>query len=231
MSTSSSNNQSQLQRPPRFFYPAPPPPSRFRYSKSYLSTSTVSSIKGFCCCLFLLLVFLSLLIIVGILVITFIVKPKKPHFDLQEAYVSYLVITTPSDGPVMAETEAYVTLNVSMLFTLENPNRAGMKYGALNFTVFYRDVKLAMTCLRELEEPARSTRLLPVNVAVSRVDILPAYAHQLLRDATINGNIELSVIADFDIRIRLLSIDSQRRLVNVKKIRVLKYYNCSSFSA
>ncbi|CAA6664926.1 unnamed protein product [Spirodela intermedia] len=198
-----SNQQRWL---PRDFYPAPPPPrppSRCRYTAAHRSSSTVASVKGCCCCLLLLLTFISLLVAAVALVIALVVKPKKPHFDLQQVAVSYLLLTTPTAGGGGGSSAAYLTLNLTMLFTAENPNRVGIKYGPSSFTI------------PGFDQPARSTRLVQASVVVDRVDILQTDAVQLVRDASVSDRVELNVAGDVSAKIRFLGITSPRVQVSV----------------
>ncbi|CAA7401564.1 unnamed protein product [Spirodela intermedia] len=211
-----SNQQRWL---PRDFYPAPPPPrppSRCRYTAAHRSSSTVASVKGCCCCLLLLLTFISLLVAAVALVIALVVKPKKPHFDLQQVAVSYLLLTTPTaGGGGGGSSAAYLTLNLTMLFTAENPNRVGIKYGPSSFTVMYHGVALGVAEIPGFDQPARSTRLVQASVVVDRVDILQTDAVQLVRDASVSDRVELNVAGDVGAKIRFLGITSPRVQVSV----------------
>ncbi|MQM11953.1 hypothetical protein Taro_044868 [Colocasia esculenta] len=209
--------QQRQQRPPQRAHPPPPQPGSHYLAHYSSSSSSSASLKGCCCCLFLLLTFLALLVVAVALVVVLVVKPKKPQFDLQQVGVSYLLVTAPqpppSDGGSPAA--AYLTLNITMLFTAENPNKVGIRYGATAFTVMYRGVPLGVAQLPGFEQPAHSTRLVQTRVVVDRVDVLQADALQLVRDAAINDRVDLRVVGDVAAKIRFLGLTSPRVQVSV----------------
>ncbi|XP_008802088.2 uncharacterized protein LOC103716024 [Phoenix dactylifera] len=187
---------------------------------SSYASSSAASFKGCCCCLFLLLTFLALLAIAAILVIVLAVKPKKPEFDLQQVAVQYLLVA-PAAAAVAAGTTtsappaAYLSLNITLLFTAENPNKVGIRYGETKFVVMYRGVPLGVATVPGFEQPAHSTRLLQTWVSVSRFNVLQADAVDLIGDATVNDRVELRVTGDIGARIRVLGFTSPRVQVSV----------------
>lgn len=199
----------------------PPPGTRPHYlgpSSSY--SSSAASIKGCCCCLFLLVTFLALLAVAVVLVIVLAVKPKKPQFDLQQVAVQYLLVAPSASatgvaGTIASPPAAYLSLNITMLFTAENPNKVGIRYGETQFVVMYRGVPLGLATVPGFEQPAHSTRLVQTRVSVNRFNVLQADALELIRDAAVNDRVELRVTGDVGAKIRFLSFTSPRVQVSV----------------
>ncbi|XP_077213399.1 late embryogenesis abundant (LEA) hydroxyproline-rich glycoprotein family [Tasmannia lanceolata] len=186
-------------------------PSHYQTSHYSSSSSSSASFKGCCCCLFLLFTFLALLLIAVVLVILLVIKPKKPQFDLQQVGVQYIIVTAPSDGP----TSAYLSLNISMIFTAVNPNKVGIKYSSSGFYVMYKGVPLGKATVPSFYQPANSVRTVETRVSVDKVDVMQANALDLVKDATLNDRVELSVTGEVGAKIRIIEITSPRVQVSV----------------
>ncbi|GMH30224.1 hypothetical protein Nepgr_032067 [Nepenthes gracilis] len=186
---------------------ARPPPSSQYYSPSSFSSSP--SFKGCCCCLFLLFSFLALLVLAIVLVIVLAVKPKKPQFDLQQVGVQYVGITANSAEAAAASSEtASLSLNIRLLFTAENPNKVGIKYGESKFTVMYRGIPLGEGTVAGFYQAAHSVREVETVVAVDRVNLQQADASDLVKDVSLNDRVELRVLGDVGAKIRIVSFDT-----------------------
>ncbi|EHA8588549.1 NDR1/HIN1-like protein 2 [Cocos nucifera] len=212
--TTQANGDHHRRRP----YPSPGGRAHYLGPSSYSSSSSsAASLKGCCCCLFLLLTFLALLAIAVILVIVLAVKPKKPQFDLQQVAVQYLLVapSVAAGTTASAPTAAYLSLNISLLFIAENPNKVGIRYGETQFVVMYRGVPLGVATVPAFEQPAHSTRLVQTWVSVSRFNVLQADALDLIRDTTVNDRVELHVTGDVGAKIRVLGFTSPRVQVSV----------------
>ncbi|XP_072992261.1 uncharacterized protein [Typha latifolia] len=197
-------NQIRPRRQPHYVGPSPS------------SSSSGASLKGCCCCLFLLLTFLALLALAAVLVIVLAVKPRKPQFDLQQVAVSYLLVTAPTSMPSPQATQAaYLSLNMTLLFTAENPNKVEIRYGATHMDVMYRGVPLGVANVPGFDQPAHSTRLVETRLTVDRFNVLQADAVDLVRDAAINDRVELRVTGDVSARIRVIGFTSPRVQVSV----------------
>ncbi|CAA6664317.1 unnamed protein product [Spirodela intermedia] len=177
-------------RPPEW------PGSGYAAPNSSPAKSSGASLRGCCCCFFLLLAFLAVVVVAVVLAVALAVKPKKPQFDLQQVGVSYLLVTAGAPA-------AYLSLNITLLFTAENPNKVTIRYGAAAFSVMYRG------------QPAHSIRLVQSRVVVDRVDVLQTDAGELVRDATLNDRVELRVAGDIGAKIRFLGVTSPRVQVSV----------------
>ncbi|KAI0495838.1 hypothetical protein KFK09_022145 [Dendrobium nobile] len=202
---------------------APPPPQHHHYLAGSSSSST-ASLKGCCCCLFLLLIFLSLLAVAVALVIILAVRPRKPEFDLQRVGVEYLLVApeqSASAGETASAPAAYLSLNITLLFTAENPNKVGIKYEAADLYVLYHGVPLGIAAVPGFEQPAHSTRLVESRVSVSRFNVLQADALELVRDATVNDRVELRITGDVGAKIRVLGFTSPRVQVSVDCVIVI----------
>ncbi|PKA63753.1 hypothetical protein AXF42_Ash017037 [Apostasia shenzhenica] len=189
----------------------PAPASEWHNVRPSRSPSSVS-LKGCCCCLFLLLIFLLLLAVAVALIIVLAVRPKKPEFDLQRVGVEYLLVapedTVGSDGAPPAA--AYISLNITLLFTAVNPNKVEIKYGDAAFYVLYHGVPLGIAEVPGFEQPAHSTRLVETKVSVSHFNVLQADASQLVRDAAVDDRVELRITGDVGAKIRFLGLTSPR---------------------
>lgn len=174
------------------------------------SSSSSASLKGCCCCLFLLLTFLALLAVAAFLVIALVIKPKKPSLDLNQVAVTYLLVS-----PTPTQDSAYLTLNLTLLFTAVNPNKVEIRYDPSLFYVMYHGVPLGVATVPGFEQPAYSTRLLQTRVTVSRFDVMQADALALVRDATVNDRVELRITGDVAAKIRFLGLTFPRVQVAV----------------
>ncbi|KAJ6809532.1 uncharacterized protein M6B38_161910 [Iris pallida] len=183
------------------------------------SSSSSASLKGCCCCLFLLLIFLALLVVAVGLVIALVVKPKKPQLDLNQVGVTYLLVSSASAAAAAeappAAGGAYLSLNITLLFTAENPNKVGLRYGASQFYVMYHGVPLGVATVPAFEQPAHSTRLVQTRLTVSRFDVMQADALDLIRDASVNDRVDLKITGDVDARIKVLGFTSPKVQVAV----------------
>jgi hypothetical protein len=170
-----------------------------------------ASFRGCCCCLFLLLTFLALLALAVALVVVLVVKPRKPQFDLNQVSVQYLLVASPTTSPAgVPPGAAYLSLNITLLFTAENPNKVGIRYGATAFDVMYHGVPLGVAAVPGFEQPAHSTRLLQTRVIVDRFNVLQTDAQDLIRDAAINDRVELRITGDVGAKILVLGFSSPR---------------------
>nr|AAP06852.1 hypothetical protein [Oryza sativa Japonica Group] len=177
-----------------------------------------ASFRGCCCCIFLLLTFLALLALAVALVVVLVVKPRKPQFDLNQVSVQYLLVTPPSSaasavgGTVAAAVPAaaYLSLNITLLFTAVNPNKVGIRYGATAFDVMYHGVPLGVAAVPGFEQPAHSTRLLQTRVIVDRFNVLQADAQDLVRDAAISDRVDLRITGDVGAKILVLGFSSPK---------------------
>ncbi|PKA53502.1 hypothetical protein AXF42_Ash008998 [Apostasia shenzhenica] len=187
------------------------------------SSSSAASLKGCCCCLFLFLIFLSLFAVAAALVIVLAVRPKKPDFDLQRAEVNYLLISpaeTAATSPAAASA-AYLSLNVTLLFTAANPNKVAIKYTAAAIYALYRGLPIAIAAVPEFEQPARRTRLVKTTVSVSRFNVVQADAGELVREASVSDRVEIRVAGDVGARIRFIGLTSPRVQVAVDCVIVM----------
>ncbi|GJN08389.1 hypothetical protein PR202_ga26302 [Eleusine coracana subsp. coracana] len=153
-----------------------------------------ASFRGCCCCLFLLLVFLALLALAVALVVVLVVKPRKPQFDLNQVSVQYLFVAPPSSSPVPggAPGAAYLSLNITLLFTAVNPNKVGIRYGA---TAFRRHVPRRAARggggARVRAAGAQHPAAPDTRVIVDRFNVLQADAQDLVRDAMMYDRVDL----------------------------------------
>ncbi|KAJ1297849.1 hypothetical protein BS78_01G409300 [Paspalum vaginatum] len=198
-----------------------------------------ASFRGCCCCLFLLLTFLALLALAVALVVVLVVKPRKPQFDLNQVSVQYLLVappTTPAGSPAgvpPAAPGAYLSLNITLLFTAVNPNTVGIRYNPTALDVMYHGVPLGVAAVPGFEQPAHSTRLLQTRVIVDRFNVLQADAQDLVRDAAINDRVELRITGDVGAKILVLGFSSPKVQVSVDcaiaispRSQSLKYKQC-----
>ncbi|XP_074587721.1 uncharacterized protein LOC141843561 [Curcuma longa] len=202
---------------------------RYHHYMGQPISSSAASFKGCCCCLFLLLILLSLLAVAVALVVVLVLKPKKPQFDLQQVSVQYVLVapSSPSaatsafgsDGaggvqPVAAAgaqpTAAYLSLNITLLFTANNPNKVGIRYDATALDVMYRGVPLGVAAVPAFEQPAQSRRLVETRVFVDHFNVLQGNALDLVRDASLNDRVDLRLTGDVAARILVLGISSPR---------------------
>lgn len=182
-----------------------------------------ASFRGCCCCLFLLLTFLALLALAVALVVVLVVKPRKPQFDLNQVSVQYLLVApptspasaTPAGVPPATPGAAYLSLNITLLFTAVNPNKVGIRYGATALDVMYHGVPLGVAAVPGFEQPAHSTRLLQTRVIVDRFNVLQADAQDLVRDAAIRDSVELRIIGDVGAKILVLGFSSPKVQVGI----------------
>jgi hypothetical protein len=144
----------------------------------------------------MLAIFLALLVLAVALVVILAVKPRKPHFDLNQVSVQYLLVAPPSPSNTAVPAAAYLSLNITLLFTAVNPNKVGIRYGATAFDVMYHGVPLGVAAVPGFEQPAHSTRLLQTRVVVDRFNVLQSDAQDLIRDASLNDRVELRITGD-----------------------------------
>ncbi|KAH7679469.1 LEA14-like protein [Dioscorea alata] len=197
----------QQQHHHRPFIPARPLP--------HYSTSSSASFRGCCCCLFLLLTLLALLAVAATLIIVLAIKPKKPQFDLNQVSVQYLLVA-PSQSPQSpSPSSAFLSLNITLLFTAQNPNKVGIRYDPTSFDLMYHGVPLGVATVPGFEQPAHSARLVLSRVVVSRVDVLQSDALELIRDAAVNDRVDLRVSGDVGAKIRFIGLTSPRVQVSV----------------
>ncbi|TVU47655.1 hypothetical protein EJB05_07261 [Eragrostis curvula] len=194
-----------------------------------------ASFRGCCCCLFLLLVFLALLALAVALVVVLVVKPRKPQFDLNQVSVQYLLVATPSSTPAPGAPPgaAYLSLNITLLFTAVNPNKVGIRYGATALDVMYHGVPLGVAAVPGFEQPAHSTRMLQTRVSVDRFNVLQADAQDLVRDAVMYDRVDLRITGDVGAKILVLGFSSPKVQVSVDcaisispRSQALKYKQC-----
>jgi hypothetical protein len=117
---------------------------------------------------------------------------------------------------VPAAPAAYLSLNITLLFTAANPNKVGIRYGATALDVMYHGVPLGVAAVPGFEQPAHSTRLLQTRVVVDRFNVLQSDAQDLIRDASLNDRVELRITGDVAAKILLLGFSSPK--VQVRKI-------------
>ncbi|WOK93417.1 hypothetical protein Cni_G02114 [Canna indica] len=217
------NGDHHRQQPP---YPTPDAPRRQRhYIGPTISGSSSASFKGCCCCIFLLLTFIALLAVAVALVVVLVLKPKKPQFDLQQVAVQYLLVS-PTASPAAAasafgaavvgggasppDAAAYLSLNITLLFLADNPNKVGIRYEAAKLDVMYRGVPLGVATVPGFEQPAHSRRLVQTRVVVDRFNVLQANAVDLVRDAALNDRVDLRLTGDVAAKILVLGISTPR---------------------
>ncbi|KAL1220747.1 NDR1/HIN1-like protein 2 [Cardamine amara subsp. amara] len=179
--------------------------------RSYSSSSS-ASLKGCCCCLFLLFAFLALLVLAVVLIVILAVKPKKPQFDLQQVGVVYMGIYNPSS---LDPTTASLSFTIRMLFTAVNPNKVGIRYGESSFTVMYKGMPLGRATVPGFYQDAHSTRNVEATISVDRVNLMQANAGDLVKDASLNDRVELTVRGDVGAKIRVMNFDSPGVQVSV----------------
>ncbi|RZR72317.1 hypothetical protein BHM03_00012431 [Ensete ventricosum] len=207
----------------------PYPPLDYRRHRHYMgrpisaSSSSAASFRGCCCCLFLLLIFVALLAVAVALVVVLVLKPKKPQFDLQQVAVQYLLVapTTSSASPVVSAlggaavggaqpTAAYLSLNITLLFLADNPNKVGIRYDAAALDVMYRGVPLGVATVPGFEQPAQSRRLVQTRVVVDRFNVMQSDALDLVRDAALNDRVDLRLTGDVAAKILVVGLSSPR---------------------
>ncbi|KAJ4901365.1 Late embryogenesis abundant (LEA) hydroxyproline-rich glycoprotein family [Raphanus sativus] len=195
----------------------PPPRHQQPYYRNYSSSSSSASLKGCCCCLFLLLAFLALVVLAVVLIVMLAVKPKKPQFDLQQVAVMNMGITSP-DNPnpsVTDPTTASLSFTIRMLFTAGNPNKVGIRYGESSFTVMYKGLPLGRATVPGFYQDAHTTRDVEATITVDRVNLMQGNAADLVRDASLNDRVELTVKGDVSAKIRVMNFDSPGVQVSV----------------
>lgn len=201
--------------------PSSYPQRRPHYGGAAPSYGVSASFRGCCCCIFLLLTFLALLALAVALVVVLVVKPRKPQFDLNQVSVQYLLVTppsstaSPSTAAAAMPAAAYLSLNITLLFTAVNPNKVGIRYGATAFDVMYHGVPLGVAAVPGFEQPAHSTRLLQTRVIVDRFNVLQADAQYLVRDAALNDRVDLRITGDVGAKILVLGFSSPKVQVSV----------------
>ncbi|XP_064975107.1 uncharacterized protein LOC135618175 [Musa acuminata AAA Group] len=211
----------------------PYPPLAGRRHRHYMgrpisAPSSAASFRGCCCCLFLLLIFVALLAVAVALVVVLVLKPKKPQFDLQQVAVQYLLVapTTSSASPTVSAlggaavrgaqpTAAYLSLNITLLFLADNPNKVGIRYDAAALDVMYRGVPLGVATVPGFEQPAQSRRLVQTRVVVDRFNVMQSDALDLVRDAALNDRVDLRLTGDVAAKILVLGLSSPRVQVSV----------------
>ncbi|XP_074312743.1 uncharacterized protein LOC141648157 [Silene latifolia] len=191
-------------------------PHQYYYSGTpsyYSSSSSPSLIKGCCCCLFLLFSLLALIALALILLVVLALKPKKPHFDLQQVSVQNIYIN--HDTSTTAAAAATLSFTIRLQFTAANPNKVGIKYGESRFTVMYRGVPLGRGTVAGFYQAAHSVKNTDTVVSVDRVNLMEADAADLIKDASVYDKVELRVLGDVSARIRVVSFDSPGVQVSV----------------
>ncbi|KAJ0641017.1 putative Late embryogenesis abundant protein [Helianthus annuus] len=187
------------------------------YPYSATTGSSSASLKGCCCCLLLLFSFLALLALALVLVIFLAVKPRKPHFTLQQVGIQYINLaatpppfsaTTPPFAAVNSAPGASLSLAIRMIFTAKNDNKVGIKYDESTFTIMYRGIPLGRGVVPGFYQPSHSVRLVQTTVLVDRVNLMQADADELLKDAAINDRVELRILGDVRAKIRILGLTS-----------------------
>ncbi|VVB03699.1 unnamed protein product [Arabis nemorensis] len=185
------------------------------YYRSYSSSSS-ASLKGCCCCLFMLFAFLALLVLAVVLIVILAVKPKKPQFDLQQVAVVNMGISSPNLNPSgLDPTTASLSFTIRMLFTATNPNKVGIRYRESSFTVMYGGIPLGKATVAGFYQDAHSTRNVEATISVDRVNLMQGYAANLVRDASLNDRVELTVQGDVGAKIRVMNFDSPGVQVSV----------------
>ncbi|KAM7250797.1 hypothetical protein ACFE04_022680 [Oxalis oulophora] len=211
------NNDTNHHHPPPQQQPPP------YYHRHHSSSS--ASFKGCCCCLFLLISFLLLLLLAIFLIIILAIKPKKPEFDLNQVGVQYIGITQmdpATSATTTAGAGATITLTIHLMFTADNPNAVGIKYGESKFTVMYRGMPLGKAVVPGFYQSAHSNRHVEATIAVDRVNLLQADAANLIRDASLYDRVELRLLGDVGAKIRVFNLDSPGVQENVAREIVLK---------
>lgn len=213
--TTGSNGDHYGHGPPSY------PQRRPHYGGAPPSYGSSASFRGCCCCIFMLVIFLALLALAGALVVVLAVKPRKPQFDLNQVAVQYLLVAPPSPAAsaspsiAAAPAAAYLSLNITLLFTAVNPNKVGIRYGATAFDVMYHGVPLGVAAVPGFEQPAHSTRLLQTRVIVDRFNVLQSDAQDLIRDAALNDRVEFRITGDVAAKILVLGFSSPKVQVSV----------------
>lgn len=195
------------------------PQRRPHYGGAPPSYGSSASFRGCCCCIFMLVIFLALLALAVALVVVLAVKPRKPQFDLNQVAVQYLLVAPPSPAAsptvAAAPAAAYLSLNITLLFTAVNPNKVGIRYGATALDVMYHGVPLGVAAVPGFEQPAHSTRLLQTRVIVDRFNVLQSDAQDLIRDAALNDRVEFRITGDVAAKILVLGFSSPKVQVSV----------------
>ncbi|KAJ1381209.1 Late embryogenesis abundant protein [Sesbania bispinosa] len=78
--------------------------------------------------------------------------------------------------PVPPLTPHNLSLTIKLLFTVVNPNKVGIKYGELRFTVMYRGIPLGKAYVPVFYQEAHSVRQVVATISIDRVNLLKADA-------------------------------------------------------
>lgn len=141
-----------------------------------------------------------------VLVIILAVKPKKPQFDLEQVGVQYVgIIASPN---IPTGTSASISLTIRLLFSAQNPNKVGIKYGESRFTVMYRGIPLGKASVPGFFQDAHTIKQVVATIVVDKVNLLQADAADLLRDVSLNDRVDLRVLGDVGAKIRVMNFDS-----------------------
>ncbi|KAI7751060.1 hypothetical protein M8C21_004811 [Ambrosia artemisiifolia] len=165
---------------------------------THYTSSSSASIKGCCCCLILLFSFLLLLSLAIILILVLAIKPKTPHFTLQQVTINSINLNPPTT----------VSLVFTILFTARNDNIVGIKYTDSTFTILYRGVPVGRGVVRGFYQAAHSQKNVQTIVSVDRNNLLAADADSFVRDVTVYDRVELRVMGDVSAKIRIIGITS-----------------------
>lgn len=136
-----------------------------------------------------------------------ILKPSKPEFNLQSANILDFHVDRQQGALNFA---VYLSLNITLIFSAINPNKAGIEYSATDLQCFYKKTLLGVAKVPRFYQPAHSHTTLKALVVVDRLNILQAASADLLKDVSVNDKVPLTINGPVYARVRLLGINSPR---------------------
>lgn len=167
-----------------------------------------------CCCSVSLCVLVLLLLALGVaLFFILVMKPTRPEFDLQSATIENFQVDSQIVGA--SNVAVYLSMNIVLIFSASNPNKVGIEYEATQFNCLYKTTLLGVANVPPFTQPAHSHITLRAVVVVDRLNVLQAASADLLRDATLNDKVVLTINGPIDARVRVLGIKSPKVQVYV----------------
>ncbi|KAH9305633.1 hypothetical protein KI387_010037, partial [Taxus chinensis] len=108
------------------------------------------------------------------------------------------------EPPTVTDTAAYLTMNITMIFSAMNPNRVGIKYRAAELMILYKGMPLGLATIPGFYQPSRTNTTLRAAIVVRRVNLVQNSAAELMRDVTVNQGLTMRITGDVKAAITFL---------------------------
>ncbi|WOK95830.1 hypothetical protein Cni_G04537 [Canna indica] len=177
-----------------------------RMDKEQVSLSSSPS-TGRCFCFPCL--FLMLALVAAVLILFFVLKPKKPSFHLHAIQIS------SSDAASIKGSVNDSSAMVSLVFVAQNPNKIGIRYSSSELGLVYDSSSMGLIKVPTFFQPAHSTNVsVLIQVFFKAINIVELITEKLTESSSTASDFELFL--DCEISAKLSDIAMSRVLTSSK---------------